>query len=70
MDGKARLRAVVDKPACCGYGLCNEICPEVFKLDINGIVFVDEDLVPEGMEERAREAADACPQAALSVEAV
>lgn len=67
MSGEARLRAVADKSACCGYGLCNEICPEVFKLDANGIVCLDDDIVPEGMEERAREAADACPQAALSV---
>ena len=64
----SRLRVVIDKPACCGYGLCAEICPEVFKLDANGIVYVNDTLVPEGLEERAREGAEACPQAALSVE--
>lgn len=63
-----RLRVVIDKPACCGYGLCAEICPEVFKLDANGIVYVDDTLVPEGLEEKAREGAEACPQAALAVE--
>jgi ferredoxin len=70
MSDTARLRVVIDKPACCGYGLCAEICPEVFKLDENGIVYVDDDLVPEGLEERAREGADSCPQAALKVEPV
>lgn len=63
----SRLRVVIDKPACCGYGLCAEICPEVFKLDANGIVYVDDALVPEGLEAKAREGAEACPQAALAV---
>lgn len=63
-----RLKVVIDRSACCGYGLCAEICPEVYKLDANGIVFVEYPLVPVGMEERAREAAESCPQAALAVE--
>ena len=62
-----RLKVVIDKPACCGYGICAEICPEVFKLDDNGIVFVDDEIVPEGLEEKAREGAEACPQSALAV---
>jgi ferredoxin len=62
-----RLKVVIDKPACCGYGLCNEICPEVFKLDKNGIVYVDDPLVPIGLEAKAREGAEACPQSALAV---
>jgi ferredoxin len=61
-----RLRILVDKPACCGYGLCAEICPEVFKLDDNGIVFLENPLVPVGLEDKAREGAEACPQSALS----
>ena len=63
----SRLRVVIDKPACCGYGLCAEICPEVFKLDANGIVYVNDTLVPEGLEDKAREGAEACPQAALAL---
>ncbi|XHS00815.1 ferredoxin [Sphingomonas sp. DBB INV C78] len=63
-----RLKVVIDKPACCGYGICAEICPEVFKLDANGIVFVETEIVPEGLEEKAREGAEACPQSALAVE--
>jgi ferredoxin len=63
-----RLKVVIDKPACCGYGICAEICPEVFKLHANGIVFVETEIVPEGLEEKAREGAEACPQSALAVE--
>lgn len=67
--GAGRLRVVIDKPACCGYGICAEICPEVFKLDSNGIVYVEDPLVPEGLEDKAREGAEACPQSALAVKA-
>lgn len=62
------MKAIVKKAACSGYGVCQEICPEVFKLDENGIAYVESELVPAGLEERAREAADACPQSALAVE--
>ncbi|MGW8205115.1 ferredoxin (plasmid) [Sphingomonas bisphenolicum] len=63
-----KLKVVIDKAACCGYGVCAEICPEVYKLDANGIVYVDDEIVPEGLEEQAREGAEACPQSALAVE--
>lgn len=63
-----RLKVVIDKAACCGYGVCAEICPQVYKLDANGIVYVDDAIVPEGLEDSAREGADACPQSALKVE--
>ncbi|GLR68224.1 hypothetical protein GCM10010909_29050 [Acidocella aquatica] len=64
---KEQLKVVINKPACSGYGLCAEICPEVYKLDKNGIVYVDDPIVPEGLEAKAREGADACPQAAIEV---
>lgn len=64
----ARLKVVIDKAACCGYGICAEICPEVYKLDANGIVYIDDPIVPEGLEKPAREGCEACPQAALALE--
>ena len=63
----ARLKVVIDKPACCGYGLCAEICPTVFKLDEHGMVYVDDPLVPAGLEAEAQEGADSCPQSALKL---
>ena len=66
---KQMLKVVIDKAACCGYGLCAEICPEVYKLDKNGIVYVDDAVVPPGLEDKAREGAEACPQAALALAA-
>jgi len=67
MSANGKLKVVINKPACCGYGVCAEICPEVFKLDEHGIVYVADEFVPEGLEEQAREGADACPQSALSI---
>ncbi|TVV77096.1 ferredoxin [Sphingomonas solaris] len=65
MSGK--LKVVIDKAACCGYGVCAEICPDMYKLDGNGVVYVEQEFVPDGLEALAREGAEACPQSALSV---
>ena len=62
-----QLKVVINKPACCGYGVCADICPDVYKLDENGIVYVDNEIVPAGMGDLAREGADACPQSAIKL---
>jgi len=67
MSAEGKLKVVINKPACCGYGVCADICPDVFKLDENGIVYVDDEIVPAGLEDLAREGADACPQSALKL---
>lgn len=67
MAESGKLKVVINKPACCGYGICAEICPDVYKLDANGIVYVENEIVPVGLEEAAREGAEACPQSALAV---
>lgn len=64
------LRVIVDRSRCCGYGLCAQLCPEVYKLDENGLVFVDAETIPVGLEEEAKEGAAACPAEALVIEAI
>ena len=64
------LRVVVDRSRCCGYGLCAQLCPEVYKLDENGLVFVESEFIPGGLEEEAREGAAACPAEALVIEEI
>lgn len=66
----ATLRAVADRGACCGYGLCAAICPEVFKLDGDGLVYFDDDKVGGELEETAREAVEACPAEAIWLEEI
>ena len=65
---RPKLKAVAERSACCGYGICAEICPTVFKLDDNGFVTVEVSEVPANLESQAREAAAACPQSALTIE--
>lgn len=62
------LRVIVDRSRCCGYGLCAQLCPEVYKLDENGLVFVESETIPGGLEEEAKEGAAACPAEALVIE--
>lgn len=64
------FRVVADRSRCCGYGLCAQVCPQVYKLDADGLVYLDSDTVPAGLEEEAREGAAACPAEALTVEAI
>lgn len=68
--GKPLLRITADRGRCCGYGLCAQLCPEIYKLDEDGLVVLATDTVPDGLEEAAREGAAACPAEALAIEAV
>jgi ferredoxin len=61
------LRAFADRERCCGYGICMQLCPEVFKADADGIVYVDNEVVPAALAEEAIEAAASCPAEALRV---
>ena len=63
----AILRAVADRERCCGYGICMQLCPEVFKADDSGLVYLDSEIVPAGLEKEATEAAASCPALALRV---
>jgi len=61
------MKAKVDPDLCGGCGPCAEICPQVFELkDDIAVVIVDE--VPPEFEEACREAADACPTDAITIE--
>ncbi|HCZ05612.1 MAG: ferredoxin [Thermotogota bacterium] len=55
----------VDKDACIGCGVCENLCPEVFKLDDDGKATT---LVPESDLPCVQDAADSCPTSAISVE--
>ncbi|EOE0844549.1 ferredoxin [Pseudomonas sp. NPDC077186] len=65
---KPRFEVVVDRSRCCGYGLCAAICPSVYKLDADGLVYVDSKVVPPELEDEAREGAEACPAEAIWLE--
>ena len=62
-------RVIADRSACCGYGTCVEICPEIYQLE-GGLVVLTTEVVPAELLERAIEGADSCPQAAIVVEPI
>jgi ferredoxin len=62
-------RAVVDGGKCRAYGICAEICPDVFKLDDHGFAYVDGD-TPVELEDAVVEACEVCPAEAITIERV
>jgi ferredoxin len=60
------MKAKVDAELCGGYGLCEDICPEVFELK-NGISTVKVDQIPSELEEKCKQAEHECPTHAISV---
>jgi len=62
------MRAIIDEEACTGCGLCEETCPEVFELGDDDVAKVIVDEIPEEAQDAAREAAESCPQEAITIE--
>lgn len=61
------MKAVVDHDLCIGCGLCEETCPEVFRLEEDGLAHViDDDPAPETYSD-IEAAAELCPTSAISV---
>lgn len=61
------MEASVDRSGCIGCGLCAEICPEVFKLDEEGLAFAFAKVTPEN-EDNAIDARDSCPVSVISID--
>jgi ferredoxin len=61
------MRVEVDPQACQGHARCWDICPEVISLDDDGHSFVMTPEVPAGLEAKAAEAANNCPERAVSI---
>jgi ferredoxin len=61
------MKAVIDKDACTGCGLCVETCPDVFEM-ADDVAQVKADPVPSGAEDSAKQAADDCPSEAIQIQ--
>lgn len=61
------MKAKVDENLCTGCGPCEDICPEVFKVE-GDVAVVQVDVVPEDAEDSCREAMENCPTEAISIE--
>lgn len=63
------MRILLDNDKCQGHGRCYALAPELFESDEEGysVLKVDGD-VPAGLEEKAKLAADNCPEFAIEVQ--
>lgn len=63
------MRVRVDPSMCEAFKKCNEVAPELFKLDEFGYADMDEFVdVPAELQDKVRRAAEACPTGAVKVE--
>ncbi len=63
------MKAAIDPDTCVACGVCPDVCPEVFELPEDAdVARVKTSPVPEEHEDAAREAAEACPVDAISIE--
>jgi ferredoxin len=63
------MRVSVDPEKCQGHNRCYSLAPELFDVDDYGYATaVGDGEVPPGMEEKARLAAENCPEFAITIE--
>jgi ferredoxin len=62
------MRAIVDEDACISCGACIDAAPEVYSWNNDEKAKAIEGDIPEDQQKAAREAADACPVDAISIE--
>ena len=62
------MRVHVDQEKCQGHNRCFVVAPDLFELDDYGYAHeVNEGVVPEGEEEKARLAVINCPENAITL---
>ena len=59
------MKVTVDQDVCVGSGNCEATAPDVFEVRDNK-AHVKVDTVPEGQEDKVKEAEDGCPTGAIS----
>lgn len=62
------MRVVVDSNACMGHGQCYAYAPRVYQPDDEGFCAVIEPDAEADLLRQAIEGAEACPEAAITVE--
>jgi ferredoxin len=61
------MKIRIDKARCVGHARCAAVAPEIYELDDDGYIAVEEIEVPAGKEDIARRGARACPERIISV---
>jgi ferredoxin len=61
------MKVRVDEDLCLGCGICEGLAPEVFSMANEPFAEVLLDPVPEEYEEAVRQAAEECPEEAITI---
>jgi ferredoxin len=61
------MKATVDQDLCVGCGLCADTCPQVFVMEGDLAATIADD-VPAAAADACRDAADACPVDAITID--
>jgi ferredoxin len=62
------MKIRINKSACVGNARCAAVSEQLFPLDDDGYIAVEEVDVPPGLEELARKGARACPERIIVIE--
>ena len=62
------MKPVIDEDLCIGDGVCEDLCPDVFQLGDDGLAHVITDNPGEELYGCIRDAVDACPTGAITIE--
>ncbi|HEB12937.1 MAG TPA: ferredoxin [Actinobacteria bacterium] len=63
------MKPIIDKELCIGDGICEDICPHVFKLGDEGLAYVVDTNPEADLWDKVEEAARECPTDAILLEA-
>lgn len=61
------MKAVIDRAACIGCGICEATCPEVFSMDSDGVASVIVGDIPQAVMPDAKKAMEGCPTGAIFI---
>lgn len=62
------MKAYVDKDKCIGCGLCESVCPKVFKMNDDGLAEAIDNELDELLAEGAKDAQAQCPVEAIEID--
>ncbi len=61
------MKAVIDAETCIGCGLCEQLAPDVFKMEEDKAVVAIADDIPEDQLTDAQSGAEQCPVTCITI---